>query len=349
MVALHRIVENMHPDIQKTETKSLVCVPNWLGDSIMSMPALTALKSARPNSRLTVLVKEKLRELWRMHPAVDAEIVLPEGLGGVLRAASEIRRQGLREAYVLPNSFRAALVPFFAGVPERVGQLGHRPGFLLTHIVDIERRGLHQGKEYLRMLGLDEGSLELNTRVLQPVGALSLDQLVDMEDSRPLVGMMPGAARGPSKQWPSARYVEVGRWLAETGGCRVCVFGTAGEAALCEQVASGIGEHAENLAGKTSLNELVGLIQLCQTVVCNDSGGMHLAAAAGVSVVAVFGLTDPNKTGPLGRGHKLIFRDDVPHQRDVKRDSQAARNVLASIEASSVIEAVSDILYDDHE
>jgi heptosyltransferase-2 len=347
MVGAYADLEAMSSDTQNVEVNTIVCVPNWLGDSIMSMPALHALKSARPDTRITILVKAKLRELWSMHPAVDGQIHLSEGVFGVLRTAHEIRRARFREAYVLPNSFRSAWIPFVAGVPERVGQLGHRPEFLLTHIVDIETRGLHQGQEYMRMLGLDERSSEPHSVDLQSPENLPLDHLVQLEDAGPVVGMLPGSARGPSKQWPMRRYVEVGKWLVgEFAGCRLLVLGTGAEESLCEEVTRGIGERTTNLAGKTSLTELVALMKRCRTVVCNDSGGMHLAAASGIPVVAVFGITDPEKTGPMGRGHRLIFRDDVTHRRDVERDSKQAREVLESIEASSVIDAVSDILYE---
>ncbi len=335
----------MNPGPDNAELRALVCVPNWLGDSIMAMPALCGLKRAHPDTRLTVLVKEKLGDLWRMLPEVDDQILLKDGFGGVLRAASEIRRHGYREAYVLPNSFRSALIPFLAGVPERIGRLGHRPGVLLTHIVDIETKGLHQGQEYMRMLGLDEEEVERNGINLEVPEGVSIEHLVGEASSDLVVGIIPGAARGPSKRWPAERFMEVGQWIGDAAEGRVYVFGSSEEQELGEQVARGIGDHATNLAGKTSVHELICCMKQCKTVICNDSGGMHLAAAAGLPVVAIFGLTDPLKTAPRGAGHRIISKEDVTQQRDIERKSSAAQDVLESIEAETVIEAVADLLH----
>jgi heptosyltransferase-2 len=122
------------------------------------------------------------------------------------------------------------------------------------------------------------------------------------------------------------------------------VFGSGNETDLCETVTAGIGRKALNLAGQTSLPEFAALLSSCGVVICNDSGGMHLAAAAGAKVVAVFGMTDPAKTGPMGKGHRVICAEGVRQSRDIKRDSSEAAVALKSISADRVAAAAREVL-----
>jgi len=317
-----------------SEENILICGPNWLGDSIMCMPALQAMRAANPDMRLTMLVKPQNEALWAMHPDIDEIAVLESGMRGALRSAR--RLPGPDRAYVFPNSFRSALVPLLARVPERVGYRGHRPGWMLTRVVEQRKAGAHQAWEYMEILGLSDGG--------EALPAPRLD--IDIEDARRLsgvdgraVGILPGAAYGPSKRWPSGHFAEAGRALIERTGCHVLVFGTAGEAELCRRVATQVGDKAADFSGRTTIPQLAGLLGMCDVVIANDSGGMHLAAAAGTRVVAVFGVTDPVKTGPLGDGHRLLFRKDVQHSRDLKRVSAEARQVLTSITPDQVVDA----------
>ena len=158
------------------------------------------------------------------------------------------------------------------------------------------------------------------------------------------MGLLPGAARGPSKQWPPDHFIAVGRQLAARPGCRIVVFGARDEASLCRAVAEGIGPAAITLGGETTLSELAALLGLCRVVVANDSGGMHLAAAAGARVVAVYGLTDPAKTGPIGHGHRIVCAEGRPRSRDIRRNSREAKDALASIRPDRVLEAVMELL-----
>jgi heptosyltransferase-2 len=159
------------------------------------------------------------------------------------------------------------------------------------------------------------------------------------------VGVLPGAARGDSKRWPSESFAEVASALVKERDVRIALFGTDAERPACDQIARAVGKAACNLAGKTSLVLLAAALGRCRLAVSNDSGGMHLATALGVPVVAVFGLTDPALTGPLGAANRVIC--GVPAEqrtRDVPRESPEAEAALRSITPDRVLEDACDIL-----
>ena len=341
--------------------QTLICGVNWLGDSVMSMSAVQAFRTANPAGRIGVLAKRSLVPLWRMHAAVDEVLSIEPGVFGTLGAAQRVARQGFGRAYVFPNSFRSALIPFLGRIPERVGMRGHARSAMLTRVVVpfSEEGRRHQAWEYLAVMGLLDGPSAVTgperARLRAPAEAMAQvrSRLAPMAKAGALVGLMPGAARGPAKRWAPARFAAVGRRLAEERGCRVVVLGSAAESELCAEVAQGVGRDVMNLAGQTSLPELTALLSVCRVVVANDSGGMHLAAAAGARVVAVFGMTDPAKTAPLGASHRVICPKGAQGSRDIKRNSAAARACLASIDADRVAVAALDLLSDerpcDHE
>lgn len=285
-----------------------------------------------------------------MHSPVDEVIELHENLTGTLQTAGAVKAQRFEKAFVFPNSFRSALIPFLARVPIRIGMPGHQRAWMLTHVVNEEEDTgndqIHQAWEYVNILGLAEEEVEID------VPRLSVPETVVTESRKRFsmnaevvwVGIIPGAAHGPSKRWPLDHFIEAGRNLISPEKYRVLVFGTGKDMELCSKVAEGIGEGAVNLAGKTSLSELAALLGLCRVVITNDSGGMHLAAAVGTMVVAVFGATNPEKTGPLGKGHRVIMQEGMKRSRDIERDSPAARESLRSIQPERVHHAVVELL-----
>jgi lipopolysaccharide heptosyltransferase II len=194
----------------------------------------------------------------------------------------------------------------------------------------------------MRLLPVTAPATDLSLPQLSP-GAAHLDaarRQLTWDAAAPCIGLLPGAARGPSKRWPAERFAEVGRRLASERGLRIAVFGSAGEAAICREVADGIGGAAACLAGRTSLPELTALLAGCRAVVSNDSGGMHLAAAAGTPVVAIFGLTDPAVTGPIGAAHRVVAAAGVTRARAIPRHSEEAERALRSVTADEVFAAV---------
>ncbi|MBN1670253.1 MAG: lipopolysaccharide heptosyltransferase II [Kiritimatiellae bacterium] len=337
--------------------RTLICGVNWLGDSVMAMPAVQHYRKQHPATSIAMLVKPKLAPLWRMHPDVDTVLELRRGAAGTLRAAAAVRRHRCDIAFVLPHSFRSALIPFLARVPTRVGMPGHSRDWMLTRVVrppaDAARR--HQAHEYFAALGLpdqdapmDAPRLVLADDAFEQARRLLRDAFgaaatgPDLAPSR-WIGLIPGAAYGPAKRWPPERFAEVGRRLCERIGCGAAVLGTAQDRALCRAVTHRIGKHAVDLAAKTSIPQFTALLAVCELVICNDSGGMHLAAAAGTKTVAVFGITDPARTGPLGSGHRILHAG-TRRTRDIPRRSALAAQSLRCITPDQVLAAASELL-----
>ena len=323
---------------------ALICGVNWLGDAIMSMPAIQAFRAMHPATRLALLTKPPLQPLWTLQAAVDELRVLRETTADTFRCAMALRRDGFDCVYVLPNSFRSALVPWLAGIPIRTGRRGHGRTALLNDRRDRRdaSTGAHQQWEYADLLGVGNTPAGLPAPNLT-IAASDADRCLrnlGLSGTGLRIGLFPGAARGPSKRWPEARFVETGRRLREDTGAQIPVFGTSAEADLCARVAAGIGKGALSMAGRTTLTELAAVLSRCHVVVANDSGGMHLAAAVGAAVVAVFGLTDPRRTGPLGPRCRVIQPEGVTGCRDIARQSRAAMDVLNAIPVASVYAAV---------
>ncbi|MDQ3117833.1 MAG: lipopolysaccharide heptosyltransferase II [Verrucomicrobiota bacterium] len=266
---------------------------NWLGDSIMSIPALRAIKRGRPDAHITVLAPAKIAAIWRLVPEVDEVISLGEK--SLWQARSLIRRRPRFDAgIVFPNSLRVALELWLAGVPRRVGYAGHRRRWLLNQVVRrVERKGppRHQVEDYLdiaRSLGGDAEAGEI--------------ALVARNGEAKQIGLCPGAEYGPAKRWLPDRFAAV---AAAIGGKWV-LFGMEKDAAVGAEIATALGDQCRNLIGQTTLEQLIEELQKCRLLLTNDTGTMHLATLLGVPVVAVFGSTEPTLTGPLGRDNHVV-------------------------------------------
>jgi heptosyltransferase-2 len=313
----------------------LIMGVNWIGDAVMSMPGLQAFRRAHPHDRITLMVKPGLRDLWATHPAVDEVLLLSKGGVGTYEAAEQIRRYtpAFDVAYVLPNSFRSALIPWLGRVPQRIGYAGHLRAWMLTDRRAHARPG-HQVFETYDLL-LPEAKVEQWEVPALNVDATPADEL--------RIAVLPGAARGPAKQWPEAHYVAVAQKLAGALGAKFWILGTGAEQALCDRIATAIGPAAESLAGRISFGEWMKLLGRSSLVLCNDSGGMHVAAALGRPLVAFFGLTDPGRTGPLSPQVRILQKVH-PQGRDIARISSEAAAALAAITPEEAFEAARDLL-----
>ena len=319
----------------------LICGTNWLGDSIISMPAIQIFRKQHPDTSISILVKPALKEIWEMHSAVDEVITFAPDKKGTFAIASRLQQQAFDAAYIFPNSFRSALIPYVARIKKRYGMAGKWRSLMLTDIVnDVTDEGQHQIYEYLRILDIkgDKNNL-VPELVVKPEVLRLVKDLVSLSEEKKYAAIIPGAARGDSKRWPDEYFAEVGRYLIKQG-MELLLLGSAGERDLCQKVADNCGATALNLAGKTSLPEFAGILSLCELTICNDSGGMHLAAAVGSKVIAVFGLTDPVKTGPLGNGCQIVAAEGVEVSRDIPRSSEYAAECLRSVKPERVIDAV---------
>ena len=316
----------------------LVVSPNWLGDAVMAMPAVRRLVRERPGDAVTVLSRPALAPLWSAVRGVSGVVPLSKEESATFAAARRLRSAGFDEALILPNSFRSAVAPFLARIPRRRGTATHARCLLVNDPVRFSaaESRMHQAFEDAKILcGTPE--CDLSDAGFRPEAPDAAFSAMLPEGGGPLVGIVPGAARGPSKRWP--RFAEAARLVARARpDARFAVFGGRGEEETCAEVAAAAG--APDLCGRTDLRAFASLLAACDAVMCNDSGGMHLAAAAGTAVVAVFGITDPDKTGPIGPRAVVVRAEGVRASRAVKRDDPAAAAALLSVPALRVAEAV---------
>jgi heptosyltransferase II len=279
----------------------LIRAANWLGDSVISVPAVRAIKAGRPDAHLTVAAPAKIASVWKLVPEVDEVLVLPSR--SLFSAVNAIRRSAYFDAAILfPNSLRAALEVWFAGIPRRAGFPGHRRRWLLNQVIEEEqRRGpvQHQVYRYLRM------ARELGGPAAPPEVRKFLPR-IKTNGAPAKVGLCPGAEYGPAKRWLPERFAEVALNIAEQRPVQWILFGTAADQERGAAIASALGERCVNRIGQTTVDELASELAECALLLTNDTGTMHLATLVGVPVVAVFGSTEPRLTGPLGSGHDVI-------------------------------------------
>jgi heptosyltransferase-2 len=313
----------------------LVVSTNWIGDAVMSMPALQLFRRAHPDAEITVLARPLIRSLWAMHPAVNRLETMAEPLP----TAHRLRQARFDRVYILPNSFRSAFVPFMAGVPRRIGTCGQWRRLLLTDVIRFE--GGHQQFENMNIFGV-QGDPPPPQLVVPSESFQSLEKKLGGVpiSGKTVITLLPGAARGPSKRWPTEYFTLLAKRLRDELKAHVLLGGGPDDAAVCDGIAAQTG--AVSLAGKTTIAEWAALLKRSDCTVANDSGGMHLATAVGTPVVGIFGITDPAKTGPLGRS--VVLQESRVQSRKIARNSEEAVHALAAIRPARVFDAVTSLL-----
>ena len=291
---------------------------NWIGDVVMTFPAISAVRATLPHARITVLVKPWVADLVRMHPAVDEVMIYErpgrhDGIGGLWRLSRELRLMHFDAAILLQNAIEAAIISRLAGIPIRAGYSTDARGFLLSHPVarTQEIRKVHQTLYYLEMLkALGFRSSERTVRItLAEQDREAAERRLEeygLTGRRPLVGMAPGAAYGPAKRWFPERFAAVADRLIGRFSCPVLLFGGAGDRASTEAVQSAAQNSFIDIASRTTLRETISLIARCDLFITNDSGLMHVAGALGIPTVAIFGSTNPETTFPMGERTAIV-------------------------------------------
>jgi lipopolysaccharide heptosyltransferase II len=298
----------------------VILAPNWLGDAVMALPAIADVRRGLDAAHIAIAARPAVAPLFQLVPEVDETIVLGRGaslarVGSWASIGSELRGGHFEAALLLPNSIHAALVAHRAGIPERWGYGGGVRGQWLTRGVPRIRGG-HQADYYRHLvaaLGFSNGAREPRIRVGEAAHTAAAGLLRDAgwNAGMPLVALAPGAAYGGAKRWPPERFGALAAALAADGVACVLV-GSAADSAAATDVAdafralAGSAAPLHTLTGRTDLPQLAGVLQRCRALVTNDSGAMHLAAAAGVPVTAVFGPTNEQATRPIGAAHAVI-------------------------------------------
>lgn len=281
-----------------TPFRLLVRSSNWLGDAVMTVPAVRAIKAGRPDAHLTVLTKGKLADFWRSVPEVDEILTIDNG-ENTWRVAQRLRAKRFDAAVLFPNSPRSGLEAWLAGIPRRVGYARPWRTWCLDQVIPetkVPGPLKHQAERYLRMaerIGADPADATFG---------VARTAVPDLQ----VLGLCPGAEYGPAKRWPF--FAETAKLLSERHGFRWLVLGTARDQEVAEPIVHALEANAVDLTGKTTLAELMDALRRCRLLLTNDTGTMHLAAYLGVPAVAVFGSTEPALTGPMGEGHVVVRR-----------------------------------------
>jgi heptosyltransferase II len=378
------------PSASLLHRRILVRGVNWLGDAVMTTPALQRLREALPDSHITLLTHQKLADLWQDHPSLNAIIPFSSG-ESLWSVAGRLRAEHFQTALVLPNSPRSALEVWLARIPRRIGYACPWRNWFLTHPVaarsdheqmhkrsvseinhlacsqDTETHGplrtthraprtTHHIHNYLHLAA----NLGANPEPLPPKLEVSAAETRQAEDAfltdarnkvqgaapgKPLIllGLNPGAEYGPAKRWPVANFAAVAREISHRLGNSVWLaFGVKGDWTLCDEVARLAGGGVLNLAGKTSLRQLMALLKLCRVVLTNDTGPMHVAAALGTPVVVPFGSTSPELTGPglPGDARHQLLKSAAPCSPCFRRACPIDFRCMTGISTECVVAAV---------
>jgi heptosyltransferase-2 len=346
---------------------------NWLGDAIMTLPALHRLREAKPDSKLTLLTDEKLSGLWESSHHYDEILTFKKGESPYV-VGKRLRNYSFDTALILPNSFRTALECWHGNIPRRIGYAGNWRSFLLTDAIeartesvpmqkrvkiDIEYRLINQLKpqtfpssahhihRYLHLVKqFGASNIPIAPKLIPKHKGPSYESL---RQPRPHIGIISGAEYGPAKCWPVENFTETANRLINNHQAHVLLLGGPSDIKTADIIASKLPpDHTTNLTGKTSLSELVSVLSACDVILCNDSGPMHVAAASGTPVVVPFGSTSPDLTGPGLPGnadlsHQLL-RTNAGCSPCFLRECPIDFRCLESIRVDEVVSAIERVL-----
>jgi heptosyltransferase II len=333
--------------------KILVRATNWVGDAVMSLPALRALRTRFPGAEISILAKPWVADLYGREPFCDRIIpYTPSNWKEKIRAGRVLAAERFDCAILLQNAFEAAAVAFLAGIPERIGYARDGRSPLLTRAIPVPRPGeipRHERFFYLELLrraGIidaipDHDSIRLDGAGAAREAGIARFRALGMGDT--IIGMSPGAAYGTAKQWLPERFAEAAGRMARELRASVAIFGSKDERELCASIASAISTPVKNFAGETSLAQYIELAAACRVYLSNDSGGMHIASALGVPTVAIFGATDDTTTGPTGPLARVV-REPVECSPCLKRECPIDHRCMTRVSAGRVAEAALDLL-----
>jgi heptosyltransferase II len=339
----------------------LVLAPNWLGDAVMALPAIDDLRRSHPGSRLIVAARRSVARLFVLVPWVD-EVVELEWTGGIsdgrvmVRDVRRLRAVRADAAMLLPNSFASAWLVFAARVPQRWGYARDGRSLLLTRAIALPRPlapPLHQGRYYQHLvhaLGAANGPLEPHLVVSDAAiaDARNLLRAAGWDGTRPLVVFAPGAAYGTAKRWWPAHFARLAADLIGTHGAHIVLIGSAADGVTTGEVRGMVPDHARaavsDIAGRTSLEVLAAILGLARACVSNDSGAMHVAAAVGVPLAALFGPTNEHETAPLAHAPMALLIHDVSCRPCMLRECPIDHPCMRDLEPARVLASVSAML-----
>ena len=310
---------------QSASKRLVVFAPNWLGDAVMALPAIEDVRRHAPGASISVAARASIAPLFALVPGIRSVVVVDRRGAGWREGVRQLREGSFDAALLLPNSLQSALTAWRAGIRERWGYRSQGRGALLTRSVRAPDTRGHQTLYYQHLtgaLGFAPGPPEPRLDAPADARRAAADLLASAgwNGRSPLVALAPGAAYGGAKRWPAQSFAAVAAALAADGISSVLVGGAADAAAGTDVMGTGIflreapGKNIDvpiNLIGRTDLPMLAGVLAQCRALVSNDSGAMHVGAALGVPLVAIFGPTNERETRPIGRLENVVLSHDV--------------------------------------
>ncbi len=330
--------------------KILIRGPNWVGDSVLAIPAMKAVRARFPAAEITLLVRPWVAGLFTSAPFLNKVWAEPRptGIADWARIVRQIRDRSFDLAILFPNSFESALMTFLGRVPVRLGYATDGRRLLLTKAVIPAVETRHQVYYYLDLVKnlsatADPPSIKIAATSEEKAEARRLLFLEGITAQERFIVLNPGAAYGSAKRWSEKRFAEAGDQLSRELGFRVAIIGSPAEAPVAESIRSLMKSPVAILTGKTTLEALIGVLSESSLVITNDSGPMHIAAALGTPTVAVFGSTDERVTGPYGLRTRIVkhFVDCSPC---LLRECPIDHPCMTGVEVSDVCGAAKELL-----
>jgi heptosyltransferase-2 len=340
-----------------TIERILIRGTNWLGDAVMTTPAMQRLRGSFPDAHIALLATPLTAGLFQESPLVNEIITYrrrEDGLKAFFDTVRQLRQQQFDVALLFQNAFEAALLARLGNAGLRIGFAEQGRGILLTHRLHRgeQHRNRHQVEDYLDIVAECERvclGKEFKPTTPKPLPSLFANatqrqvareklQQFGIADRQPLIALNTGATNSRAKCWPSDRFAELSDRLNEELNAQIVLIGGAAEAEYAEAVANQTKRTgAINLAGQTSMNELIGLLAQCNLLVSNDTGPAHVAAALGTPTLTLFGPTNEFETSPTGWRAELIRADNIECARCMHRDCPIDHRCMTRIAANDVL------------
>jgi heptosyltransferase-2 len=331
--------------------KILMRGPNWVGDAVLAIPAMKAVRERFPDAEITLLVRPWVAGIFNSAPFIDHlwSEPRPHGLRDWLRITGSIRKNSYDLALLFPNSFESAVMMFLGRVPTRVGYATDGRRWLLTNRLRPANVKRHQVHYYLDLAAalsanIARPSIEISATPEEKEQATVLLESQGIPPGRRYLVLNPGAAYGSAKRWGEDGFATAGDALAAELDLDVVIVGSEAERSLAETIQKRMRSRVAVSNGRTSLETLIGVISSAALVVTNDSGPMHIAAALGVPTVAIFGATDDAVTGPIGARTRVV-RERVECSPCMLRECPIDHRCMTRVSAESVCHAAREILH----
>jgi len=325
---------------------------NWIGDAIMTLPAIDSVRATYPRAYIAVLAKPWVADIYKYFSDIDEVIIYKNKFDtalGVFLLAKILKKRNFDVAILMQNAVEAAIMALFARIPIRAGYNSDGRGVLLTHSMHRtkEIKKIHQIDYYLEMvkaLGCVSINKEIHmeTKINRADARTVLDKYIP-DEKKLIVGIAPGASYGPAKRWLPERFAAIADKIANDHSCRIILLGGKSDTETTELVQKYATTGLINLAGKTSLREAIYLISQCRLFISNDSGLMHIAGALNIPTIALFGSTNLVTTAPPGN-QSLIIRHEVPCSPCLKEICPTDFSCMKLISVEEVLTAVQNIL-----